>query len=665
MEFKEIAKKIRARFDTMSHEALFRVDVDRDTLWDLYLKSFPVGTNPIYKERTEHDCNCCKNFIRDVGNVVIIKDNKIQTIWDIELEGFYGVVAKAMSEFVKKQAIVDVFTHREKQAGVEISRQMLENGSVYKWNHFSCSIPNHYVSISPEKLNEARTTVQVFERGLKEITTEAIDSVLDLIGQDLYRGDEHRDAVVRFQTFKRKISDLTDSQRNIFLWDNYKENGSRIRNTVIGTLLTDISESVDIEKAVKSFEDKVSGTNYKRPTAIRTKGMVNAAMKTIKELGIEESVYRRFAVAEDISVNNVLFADRSTASIMKDGLEEKLMASVTDNKDYSKVEDITIDDFIEKVLPDVTEIEAYFENKHTNNLMSLIAPKDEESPNILKWNNNFSWSYSGNVADSIKERVKNAGGNVDGVLRFSLSWFNYDDLDIRVKEPCGNTIYFSNMMNPRTSGHLDVDMNAGGGETRNGVENITWSDRAKMNKGKYVVKIHNYAKRETSNVGFVVESECNGEINNYSYSRAVGDDKKVTVLEFEWNGSKMINLKIGKEITGGSLSQEVWNLNTEKFHKVNMLTISPNHWDGQKIGNKHFFFILDKCLNDNRTRGIYNEFLGLGLEKHRKVFEMIGDITKCEVTANQVSGIGLSSTKRDSLLCRVSGNFNRILRIKF
>lgn len=49
--------------------------------------------------------------------------------------------------------------------------------------------------------------------------------------------------------------------------------------------------------------------------------------------------------------------------------------------------------------------------------------------------NNFSWAYTGGITDSIKERVKQAGGNVDGELRISLSWFNFDDLDLHVIEP--------------------------------------------------------------------------------------------------------------------------------------------------------------------------------------------------------------------------------------
>lgn len=671
-DFKPFSKAIKNQFDKMSKKELYRVNVTGDELWELYLKSFPDGTNPIYKERTSHDCNCCKNFIRDVGNVVNISDDgKLITIWDeVNLRNEYDIVSKALSDLVKSKLIVNRFTHFQGTSGNETTRQLLADSSVISWSHFYCSIPSQLVKKeSGDYLNEARTSVQVFERGLKELIMESIDTVIDLISSNgLYRGEEHIDKVKSFKTLRVQYDKLkTEQERNVFCWNNFTKKGARLRNEVIGTLLIDLSEGKELEFAVKSFETKVAPTNYKRPTAIVTKGMIDQAMKTISELGIENSLKRRFARAEDLSVNNVLFVDRKTASVMKDSLVDSLMKEVKESsKDYSKIEEISIEEFQEKILPKINSMEVLFEGKHTSNLMSVVAPEDIESKNILKWNNNFSWSYNGNITDSIKERVKNAGGNIEAVMRTSLSWFNYDDLDIHVIEPNRNEIEFRNKgQRHSSSGMLDVDMNAGGGYTREGVENVTWVDKNRMPKGWYQVRVHNFCKRETKDVGFVIQVEVNGKIENYSHKKTVRNNQTIPVVDLYWNGETVSKVKINEDIETSSISKEIWNISTEKFHKVNLLTISPNHWDGQKIGNKHWFFILENCLNKEDTRGLYNEFLSADLDKHRKVFELIGNKLKVEQSENQLSGLGFSSTKRDEVVVKVSGNFNRMLRIKF
>lgn len=671
-DFKLFSKAIKNQFDKMSKKELYRTNVTGDELWELYLKSFPEGTNPIHKERTVHDCNCCKNFIRDVGNIVNISDDgKLITIWDeVNLGNEYDIVSKQLSDLVKSKLIVNRFTHFQATSGNETTRQLLPENKVISWNHFYCSIPSQLVKKEPgDYLNEARTSVQVFERGLKELTMESIDTVIDLISSNgLYRGEEHIDKVKSFKTLRVQYDKLkTEQEKNIFVWNNFTKKGARLRNEVIGTLLIDLSEGKELEFAVKSFETKVAPTNYKRPTAIVTKGMIDQAMKTISELGIENSLKRRFARAEDLSVNNVLFVDRKTASVMKDSLADSLMKEVKESsKDYSKIEEISIEEFQEKILPKINSMEVLFESKHTSNLMSIIAPEDSSSTNILKWNNNFSWSYNGNITDSIKERVKQAGGNIEAVMRTSLSWFNYDDLDIHVIEPNRNEIEFRNKgRRHNSSGMLDVDMNAGGGHTREGVENVTWITKERMPKGWYQVRVHNFSKRETKDVGFVIQVEVNGKIENYSYKLSVGNNLTIPVVDLYWNGETVSEVKIHKDIETSSISKEVWNINTEKFHKVNLLTISPNHWDGQKIGNKHWFFILEGCLNKEDTRGLYNEFLSADLDKHRKVFELIGNKIKVEQSENQLSGLGFSSTKRDEVVIKVSGNFNRMLRIKF
>ena len=136
------------------------------------------------------------------------------------------------------------------------------------------------------------------------------------------------------------------------------------------------------------------------------------------------------------------------------------------------------------MIPKSESIELMVENKHTSNLMSLIAPVDLESKNMLKWDNNFSWAYEGELTDSIKERVKAAGGSVTGDLRCSLAWYSMNDLDLHLIEPNGNLISFSNMFSANNKGRLDVDNTRGGTSKNPAVENITWANKEDLTAGR-------------------------------------------------------------------------------------------------------------------------------------------------------------------------------------
>src|SRR5690606_9278484 len=117
-------------------------------------------------------------------------------------------------------------------------------------------------------------------------------------------------------------------------------------------LIQDLSAGMDLEAAVRSFESKVAPTNYKRTTALITPAMVNQAMETINGLGLEAALERRFARLSDVSVNNVLWVDNSVQSQMKDGIAGLLMgAAVPKQKGEAKAEDITMDEFMAKVVP--------------------------------------------------------------------------------------------------------------------------------------------------------------------------------------------------------------------------------------------------------------------------------------------------------------------------
>ncbi len=663
-DFKPFAAAVHAQYNAMAVNELFVTGVDPDEVYAGYLTAFPEGTNPVFRERTEHDCSCCRNFIKNIGPVVAIIDGQLVSVWDIDAAGLapeYKVVTEYLSAYVKNFPVVSLFRSQEPSYGAENSKELRADGTVHTWNHFHGKVHAKHASSTPGAAIGAHTgAVQVFRRGLEELTAEALDTVIDLAeSNNLYKGEEFLPAVRSFRAMHTGYQALSEAEKALFVHSAASTPAARIRNTAIGTLLQDLSEGVDLERAVKSFEDKVSGTNYKRPTALVTPGMIKQAMETIVAEGLEASMVRRHANLADITRNNVLWADGSAVKQMKGGLEALLMDAVAPKMlviDASKAEEISIADFMANIVPQAHSIDLLVKNSQQGNFMSVTAPVHADAPPLFKWDNGFAWSYTGAVADAIKERVKAAGGSVEGDLCCRLAWEYTDDLDFHMIEPNGHEVYFGNRRTKSPNGGmLDVDANGMDGIRNDPVENIFYADRRKMKNGQYQLLVSNYNRRSNGS-GFEVQIEFDGQLHHIVYTGVVPQGRsRVAVASIEHKDGVFKITQSLPATVGAARSNEKWGVKTETLVKVQTIMHSPNHWDGNATGNRHYFFILDGCHNPDPVRGIYNEFLRSDLEKHRKVFEILGDRTKCQPVSDQLSGVGFSTTKRDAVLVNVTG----------
>lgn len=688
--FKYFVKAIQKNLQQMSKDSsrLFTVNVDTEEFYNLYLDSFPAGTNEIYRERREYDCSCCRHFIRDVGNVVSIKNGELYTIWGINpvSDDKYNVVAAALDAYVKQKAVSGVFLKKEKRIGTPENREMLPTGKINKYEHFFVDLPEicifkeYYGHTLEGDLSQFRDIRNVFKRSLDEISKEAVDTVLELIAQNsLYKGAEWKRQLTEFKKYQKEYEKFTDEQKELWIWEKSIAAGAvigKIRNHSIGTLLVNISEGMDLDLAVRKYEQIVAPVNYKRPKAIFTKKMLEDAKKTITELGYMDSLQRRFATLDDITVNNILFSNKDAAKRITgamDLFDEMEQDVAIDPKRFSKVEEISAEDFIKNVLPVAKELEVYLENKHIQNMVSLIAPEVADAKTMFKWNNGMSWAYTGNITDSdIKENVKAAGGSVTGIVRFSIQWNDGNgkdnsDLDAHCLEPQGGDhIYFSHKRSRYTGGELDIDITdplyqckSNGGVA---VENITYPSKERMKPGTYKFYVNQYSFRNSQ--GFKAEVEVNGEIHSYEYNSPVRGNVQVAEVVLDHDG----NFKVIDKLPGNcvTISKDVWGIKTLQFTPVSVVCYSPNYWDEQKgIGHQHLFFMLKDCINPEEPNGYYNEFLKPELEQHRRVFEALGSKAHVKDVDDQLSGVGFSLTKRNDLIIKVKGATERVLKIKF
>ncbi len=132
-----------------------------------------------------------------------------------------------------------------------------------------------------------------------------------------------------------------------------------------------------------------------------------------------------------------------------------------------------------------------------------------------------------------ERRVREAGG-AKGEIEISLSWEDYNDLDLYVREPNGNIIYFQEKKSLVSGGKLDVDRNADCSEqkTNTPVEHIVW-DRVDIPSGNYtiIVRFYDRCSGGGQSTPFTVEVKIGGSLQTFTgVASTVKDDYEMHTM---------------------------------------------------------------------------------------------------------------------------------------
>lgn len=663
--FAEMRDKMNEHFkNNMQQHYLVRIDCNTDNLWELYLDSFPDEIQKPWRERAFHDCQACKKWFKNLSNVVALTDEgEIITFFSCKVPDEYQMVFKILESFIiDAYNIRDIYLSSHKQIGhIQDLEHDETTGKVLKHDHFYTILPDKVLRTGVkvgQDIATARTNRYVFEGSLGVISLDAINTVLELIeDNNLYRGQEWKKNLTTFRDLKEEFAIIAKEDKNNWYWLQslkYGQSVSRIKNHSIGVLLTDLSNGVDLEDALKRYETVVAPSNYKRPKAIFTKKMLEDARKKINELGYLDSIERRYATLEDVSINNTLFANRSLTKGIKDGdiFDELERDVVVKHKTFDYAIEKDLKDFIKEDLPNVSEVALYTDYSLANNFVSLVTSVND-APSMFKWNNSFSWAYKNNIADSMKEQVKAMGGNVDVDLRFSIRWNNRDewdknDLDAHCVEPDNTEIYFGHEQSSKTGGWLDVDI-IDPQKNVPAVENIQYSNKSKMIPGTYYFFVHQFSYRG-GDLGFQAEIEFDGKLYRFDYPYKLKQDERVPVAKVILEDG---NFSIEPALKDVQDNISIWNVKMNEFVPVSLICYSPNYWDTNEVGNQHIFFMLNGCINDERPNAWFNEYLNNELNDNRKVMEALASKAKLAKSDNQLSGLGFSMTRHNTITVKI------------
>jgi hypothetical protein len=714
MEFKQFNEQIKTQFQKMCNTGkLFKSSISGSEVWKTYLENFKDEDNKIFRDpnSSEHNCNCCHNFIRRYGNIISINsEGKLESIFsNIGEVGEYTDSAKACNILLVSNPIQAVFfeTYEELnknlnyekttktqelfQLGVAFNHKqytkeevdkfgIVNTEKVYVFDHFNVKLPKVFVDFSGKSIGAIeglyRDKYSVFKRAMEEIPLDTLILVRDLINQgSLLDGAAHIHYIneyIQFHSYKPIVR--TDN----WYWTmsySMSESLAKFKNHLIGVLCTELAEGKELNAAVLSWNKRVDPVNYHKAVAPITETQKKLAEKFVIENGYIESFNRRLATIDDIKASEILYKNSDNAKTKSVTIFDSVKTSGTGRhkrSEFDKVEEVSIEKFMSDILPTTTNVELLMENKFEGNLVNLTTITDKEAKNIFKWNNPFSYTFNGNLAgkSQIKEAVQSRGGKTDAKVRVSIHFPDTtDDYDLHCFEPVDGThIYYSNRrVMQRSSGMLDLDAQGIDGKfpPEKRVENLTYSDLFKMPIGYYDIKVNNYSGRGL-HTKFNIEVEIEGDITLLEFDKLSRTNNIESIGKLYYDGKAVTftpeNCKV---IESKTISKQLWNLDSNEFHKVNLVCLTPNHWSNNNIGNKHYLFMLQGCKNPNQVRGFHNEHLISELLEHRKVLDVLGNSAMIESSENQLAGVGFNATIKDEVILRLSGSHKRIVKVKF
>lgn len=635
-------------------------------LWELYLGNLPV------EARQHYTCHACRHFIERFGGLVTIDENGIMhsALWDVEnTPKFFVPAVSAMKAAVLKARVSGVFVPEARVLGTPKTGE---------WTHVHIRLPegmaNRSIIRTAHQVAAAkREDFNVLSRVSSIHTIEAVDQVIALLrSETVYRGERYIPAAEWFRNVLVAREDLPTSRaRENFLWvaANEAPNGFIPSNSSnLGQTLSDIDDGMSLVEVGRRLADRLNPNTFMRAQSAPTINAVREHERIFQKLveaGVvsEDSLKRRYAKIEEVPLD--LWAPKEVMALKKEptGVFGNVMTK--DKKPAARIGSnlpssvMTWAKFQRTVLPTADKIEALMDN--SNRFMAMVTAAIEGAPNILQWDNTFSWYYHAGVDADIKKRVEEAGGRyANNELRVSLSWENYTDLDIHCITPRREHIYYGEKRS-RCGGWLDVDANGGSAQTMTPVENIRWERNAP--NGRYRFYVHNYSERGTGKTPFKVEMEVRGK--TWTFNGVSGSTGWQTdVFEFDYHNGEVAQIR-----HAAITSDESWTAQSNTFVKVNGITTSPNLWgqNPRPQAGSHVFFLLDglKDTSEGIGRGFFNEMLITELREIRRTLEGFTASTPIE-GADEASacGLGFSKDSEWNLTLKVtSGNTTQLVKI--
>lgn len=396
-----LEQNIRESFNQAiaSGEPLFTTNVEN--LFDIYLNNLPE------EGRQHYNCHACRDFINRYGGLVTIDDEGYMhpVMWNFVAPDFFHNAITDVEYAVEHSKVTGVFLTSEKRLGTP------KTGT---WTHMAVVLPrtwhpfmhnkSHNLYTAEQKMAEKREDFKMLMGATRKYDLATVESAVNLLrSNSLYRSEKVLGIAEWFLELKNQQGNRRFSN---LVWKKVATAPAgfcHISSSVIGSLLDDIQADMDFNAVMARFDEKMNPTKYQRPKAAPGAQNVARAEKIVAELGIANSLKRRYARLEEVQKVWVSREDKPKST----GVFGNVFAGVKTKESVEKPAPIvghgttmTWEKFQRTVLPTAKKIEVKI-GYGRDSYAALVTAADSEAPPIIAWDteenrNPFSWYlYSG------------------------------------------------------------------------------------------------------------------------------------------------------------------------------------------------------------------------------------------------------------------------------
>lgn len=420
-QFDIFAEEIRHRAEAWGTHHWYRSTINPDELWEAYLSGF---SDP--EIRQQHNCHCCKSFIKKYGGLVTTKGKELfSPLWPEYTDtNLYSESLENIHKLFNANRCsikYPFYTDRE-----ILGTRDDDEG----WTHFWVQTRAFQYHRGPtkhaaEKFQEHKMLVEYLHS--MELNTISI-------AKDIFQSDstlarsKHAGMANWLLDIRRYVSTLGYSnERRNYLWHvamNAPIGYCHIKNTVVGTFIEDI-EKHGIEEAKRKLNAMMNPLQYQRPQAAPTEGNIRAAEALFQKMNLGPSLERRYANLQDIQEflwKPAVREEKAQGLFSHLSKEHKKMELPKD----SYINNISWVVFARDVLPQAKSIRIKLNG--TLNFAGLVTAVHADAEPILQWDrkehrNPVSWYvYHGGSRPSTWALVDGEWADIVGVTLMPSNW---------------------------------------------------------------------------------------------------------------------------------------------------------------------------------------------------------------------------------------------------